>query len=85
MFCKDGVKIANIKPCVYNVAVKGIECIMTKVIRFFDHCPNKEVLVFASASDSSATSCLPVLANLSPAAVSASTLPSAFSKSSSHN
>jgi hypothetical protein len=57
---------------------------VTKVVRFFDYCSHKEVLVLSSTTNAAPAAGLPMLAYLTPAAVPAAALPSAFSKSSSH-
>jgi hypothetical protein len=57
---------------------------MAKVVRLLDYCPYPKVLVLSSATNAASAASLPVLANLTPAAVPAAALPSAFSKSSSH-
>jgi hypothetical protein len=57
---------------------------VTKVVWFFDYCPYEKVLVLAGPADASPASCLPVLADLAPAAIPAASLPPAFSKSGSH-
>jgi hypothetical protein len=57
---------------------------VTKVVWFLDDCSNEEVFVLSSAPNAASAAGLPVLTNLTPAAIPAAALPPAFSKSSSH-
>src|SRR5919198_5452586 len=84
MLGKDSVQVADVYPLLHEVAVKSVERIVTKVVRLLDDCPYEEVLMLSGAADAAPAAGLPVLANLAPAAVPATALPSAFSKSSSH-
>jgi hypothetical protein len=84
MTSKDRVQIANVQPLLHKVAVKRVKRIVTKVVWLLDDCPYPEMLVLASAANAAPAAGLPVLTYLSPAAVPAAALPSAFSKSGSH-
>src|SRR5215213_3185811 len=84
MLGKYCVQVSDVNPPLYEVAVKRVKIVVTKVVRLLDNCSYPEVLMLSSTSNTTSAPRLPMLADLAPAAVPAATLPSAFSKSSSH-
>src|ERR671931_1956039 len=62
-----------------------IKSIMTKMIWFLYRGSNPKVLMFTCSSNATPAACLPMLTDLTPAAVAASPLPSTLSKPSSHS
>jgi hypothetical protein len=68
----------------YQIAVKRVERIMTKVIGLFYHCSDPKVFMLPSSTNTPAATGLSMLTYLTPATVSTAALSPTFSKSCRH-